>query len=89
MLTPAYFGSTDSYTLLNATRRREAVGRQGHGEPQGHEPPEREIQQHVFGDILKRSVTPEVRVRLLAAARARQYGERASMRRRSSGRRAG
>lgn len=63
VLTSPFFGFTDSYTMVN--------GAVGVKMPQWHATAvvkvnnllNQDIQQHVFGDILKRSVTFEVRVR--------------------------
>ena len=64
VLTPEYFGYTDSYTLVNANfgvkwNRGKVVT-----SLKGTNLTNEDIQQHIFGDILKRSVSAEVRVKL-------------------------
>lgn len=63
VLTPAYHGYTDAYTLVNVL-----VGRKWNGSHvttliKATNLLNQNVQQHVFGDILKRTVTFEVRLK--------------------------
>jgi outer membrane receptor protein involved in Fe transport len=61
VLTPAYYGFTDAYTMVNATVGRRWKGGKVTTTLKGTNLLNEDIQQHIFGDILKRSVTAEVR----------------------------
>jgi outer membrane receptor protein involved in Fe transport len=64
VLTPEYFGYTGSYTLVNANVGVKWNGGKVITSLKGTNLTNEDIQQHVFGDILKRSVSAEVRVKL-------------------------
>jgi len=64
VLTPEFFGYTDSYTLVNANFGVKWNGGKVVTSLKGTNLTSEDIQQHVFGDILKRSVSAEVRVKL-------------------------
>jgi outer membrane receptor protein involved in Fe transport len=61
VLTPAYFGFTDAYTMVNGSFGVRWAGGKVTTTLKGTNLLNESIQQHVFGDILKRSVTAEVR----------------------------
>ena len=61
VLTPAYFGFSDAYTMVNGSIGVRWVGGKVTTTLKGTNLLNEDIMQHVFGDILKRSVTAEVR----------------------------
>jgi outer membrane receptor protein involved in Fe transport len=64
VLTPEFFGYTGSYTLVSANFGLKWNGGKVITSLKGTNLTNEDIQQHVFGDILKRSVSAEVRVKL-------------------------
>ncbi len=61
VLTGPYFGFTDSYTMVNATIGKKWNDGKIVTSLKGTNILNQDIQQHVFGDILKRSITLEAR----------------------------
>jgi outer membrane receptor protein involved in Fe transport len=61
VLTPAYFGFSDAYTMVNGSVGVRWAGGKVTTTLKGTNLLNEDIMQHVFGDILKRSVTAEVR----------------------------
>ena len=61
MLTSDYDGYTDSYTMVNATFGVKWADGKVTTSLKGTNLLNEKIQQHIFGDILKRSVYAEVR----------------------------
>jgi hypothetical protein len=64
VLTSAYHGYTDAYTLLNGTIGVKVPGERITVLLKMNNILNQDIQQHVFGDILKTSATIEVRFRM-------------------------
>jgi outer membrane receptor protein involved in Fe transport len=62
VLTPSYYGFTDSYALVNGSFGVKWAGGTVTTLVKVNNLLNRDIQQHVFGDIIKRSVVAEVRV---------------------------
>ena len=63
MLDARFYGTTDSYTMLNAGAGRRWNGGKFITSISVTNILNQEIQQHIFGDIIKRQVLAEVRVR--------------------------
>jgi hypothetical protein len=63
VLTSPFFGFTDAYTMVNGAIGMKFPRWHSTGIVKINNLLNRDIQQHIFGDILKRSVTFEVRVR--------------------------
>ncbi len=63
VLTPQYYGYTDSYTMVNATLGARWVNNKITTSVKVTNLFNQDIQQHIFGDILKRTVVFEVRVK--------------------------
>ena len=61
MLNAAYAGFTESYTMLNATLGVKFADGKVMVSLKGTNLTNEKIQQHIFGDILKRSVVAELR----------------------------
>ena len=62
MLNAPYAGFTDAYTHAERDARREVRRGQGDGQPaRASNLTNEKIQQHIFGDILKRIVVAELR----------------------------
>ena len=61
VLGATYAGYTDAYTMVNATLRREVADGKVTVSLKGTNLTNETIQQHIFGDILKRSVVLELR----------------------------
>ena len=61
VLTPAYHGFTDSYTLVNGSFGVRWAGGKMTTTVKVNNILNQTVQQHVFGDLMRRSVTGEVR----------------------------
>lgn len=62
VLDASYAGWTDSFTLVNASIGMRVANNQALLQLKGNNLGNQEVQQHVFGDVIKRSVVAELRV---------------------------